>query len=338
MHMIVLALLAAAAGPENKPLLFYSLEIDPGKPQPATSFHDLSVPLGDDWGFNAWNAQNVVQAATFDAITNGSAFPAGSAARAWSDMYSSLKADEIAAAQLAQPGVDLIFETDMLVLPASVVEMYRDTVVDPSTGRLSLDMPGTLPLIKAMLDETVARFPQLAGFQIRVGEVNVDDFPYHVGVQAVDFSLPFAAQQAQYVKLISFLREVVCVKHGRTLIFRTWDTAGFGGAPDEPTPSPLRSSSLLNPPSSHGRPARRPAPLPRRPGLLPRRHRRSGAAQQAVLLAQAHAARLLAVRALQPVPRARRARAGHRSRVRARVRGQGSASQLYWPDGARGVP
>lgn len=61
--------------------------------------------------------------------------------------------------------------------------------------------------------------------------------PFHAGAGAVDYSLPYAQQQAEYVALLSFLREELCVKHGKRVIFRTWDTQfappyRFHGSPE----------------------------------------------------------------------------------------------------------
>jgi hypothetical protein len=206
--------------------VWFSLELNPAGGY-ATVLNDFSTAY-DTFGFKGgFNAQNIIETATLDAITNHTAFPTGSVARAWMDTYSSLKADEIAAAKGASPTAKLIYETDLVTLPKSVIQMYAKEVVDPATGRVSIDMPMTLPLVEAMLDEVIGRFPSIDGFQIRVGEVNTLVLPYHAGSTAVDFALPVVKQQAQYVKLIRFLRRVVCVKHGRYLVFRTWDTAGF---------------------------------------------------------------------------------------------------------------
>ena len=228
-HVLVAAAASviAASSPTNAPLLWYSLEGDPGLPHHPTSFYDFSVPTSDDWGFTAWNAQNLIEAATFDNITNGTAFPAGSAARAWVDLYGDAKAEELAAAKLADPSLTVIYETDMIVLPKALIALYKHEIVDATTGRVSIDRPKTLELLGAMFEEILGRFPAVDGFQIRVGEVYTLDFPFHSGDGAVDYSLPVSAQITQYVTLINWLRDLICVKHNKVLVFRTWDTAGF---------------------------------------------------------------------------------------------------------------
>ena len=212
----------------NAPLLGYGLVGDPGRPHHPTKLYDFAIPTDSSWGFNTYDMQNLVEAATFDNVTTGGqTFPAGSAARAWVDMYGSAKAEELAAAKLADPKLAVICETDMIVFPKALITLYKSEIVDAATGRVSIDRPKTLELLGAMFDEILTRFPQVDGFQIRVGETNVIDFPYHAGDGAVDYALPVSEQIAQYVKLISWLRDLICVKHGKILVFRTWDTAGF---------------------------------------------------------------------------------------------------------------
>ena len=97
--------------------------------------------------------------------------------------------------------------------------------------------------------------------------------PFHAGAGAVDYSQPYAQQQAEYVALLEFLREELCVKHGKRVIFRTWDTQfappyRFHGSPeyylnvtDKIEPHPLLYMSI-----KHVQLVRRLMP---RPGPLP---------------------------------------------------------------------
>jgi hypothetical protein len=61
---------------------------------------------------------------------------------------------------------------------------------------------------------------------IRVGETYLFDTPHHGGNTAVplhDGSIDRDEQIRRFVILLQFLREEVCVRYGRTLIYRTWD-------------------------------------------------------------------------------------------------------------------
>jgi len=86
----------------------------------------------------------------------------------------------------------------MVVLPATLVKLYKADVTD-AKGKLSFAKNKTKELLSVMFDEVVALFPGIDGFQVRVGEVYLQDAPYHAGSGAVDYHLNFVEQQAQYV-------------------------------------------------------------------------------------------------------------------------------------------
>ena len=125
------------------------------------------------------------------------------------------------------------------------MEHFRNEICDPETGRILLDRPKTLELHGVLFDELAARFPQVDGYIIRVGETYLFDTPHHTGNGPIPQPGPAwtgdylyaetlagrepdeprwtAAQVAAYVRLIRFLREEICVKHGKQVFFRTWD-------------------------------------------------------------------------------------------------------------------
>lgn len=96
-----------------------------------------------------------------------------------------------------------------------------------------------------LFDELATRFPQVDGYIIRVGETYLFDTPHHIGNGPIPRLGPAwtpnylyeetlsgrkpdapswtSAQVSAYVKLIRFLREELCVKHGKQVFFRTWD-------------------------------------------------------------------------------------------------------------------
>ena len=77
---------------------------------------------------------------------------------------------------------------------------------------------------------------------MRVGEVYLQDAPFHAGAGAVDYRQPFATQQAEYVALLEFLRAELCVKHGKRVIFRTWVSFWGGLFARGPPRGPWRRS------------------------------------------------------------------------------------------------
>ena len=111
----------------NAPLLWYSLAPDPGQPLHPTALNDFALTLGGAWGFNAYNPNALVQAATF----NGTATPSASAV-AWFDAYGREKADELRAATAASPAALMIHDTDIIVLPTAIVALHNSSVIDPT--------------------------------------------------------------------------------------------------------------------------------------------------------------------------------------------------------------
>jgi hypothetical protein len=194
-----------------------------------------------DYGYNGQVFKHINCVATF-AAAGVDAFPAGSPDRAWLDEFTPHIAEEIAAAKAK--GLKVFYHVDLFVLPKLLVEHFKSEICDPQTGRILLDRPKTLELHRVLFDELTARFPQVDGFIIRVGETYLYDTPYHTGNGPIprlgpDWTPDYAyrellddkpvepnwsaAQTDAYVKLIRFLRSEICVRHEKIVIFRTWD-------------------------------------------------------------------------------------------------------------------
>lgn len=195
-----------------------------------------------EYGFTGQVCKHLNCVATF-AATGCDCFPTGSPDRDWLDRFTAGIVQEISAAKAR--GLAIYYHIDLFVLPRLLVEHFRAEICDPHTGRIQLDRPRTLELHRVLFDELVARFPQVDGFIIRVGETYLFDTPYHQGNGPIprvgppwtpDYLYPETladqvpadprwteAQVAAYVDLLRFLRAEVCVKHGRRLFFRTWD-------------------------------------------------------------------------------------------------------------------
>lgn len=136
-------------------------------------------------------------------------------------------------------GLKVFYHTDLFVLPKALTEKHKDRLCNKETGRINLDAPDTLYVHELLLKELFTRFPEVDGLVIRVGETYLQDTPYHTGNSPIcenQYSREEQAdrEQERYIKLISFLRREVCVRHGKELIFRTWDCFpdGFHANPD----------------------------------------------------------------------------------------------------------
>ncbi|MEI8290958.1 MAG: hypothetical protein WCH99_15950 [Verrucomicrobiota bacterium] len=213
---------------------------NPGEPPFKSRFLDPAHLA--DYGFNGQVFKHINCIATF-AASGVDCFPAGSPDRAWLDKITPGIEREIAAAK--QQGLKVFYHVDLFVLPRRLVEHFKNEICDPQTGRILLDKPKTLELHRILFNELTARFPQVDGYIIRVGETYLFDTPYHVGNGPIPrigpawtpnylyaetlASQPPAgprwtkAQADAYVKLIRFLRQEICVQHGKQLFFRTWD-------------------------------------------------------------------------------------------------------------------
>jgi hypothetical protein len=193
---------------------------NPGETPFATQFADARRLAAH--GFTGQVPKSLIFALDFGAILPG-AFPVGEEESAWLADLAAAKDAEIAACVRA--GIEVYYHTDFFVLPRRVLERMGPEICDDS-GRIDVTRPATLDLYRKVLDALFARFPDVDGLMVRVGETYLFDAPYHAGNTAVplhDAKVDRAAQIARFIILLNFLRGEVCVRHGRRLIHRTWD-------------------------------------------------------------------------------------------------------------------
>ncbi len=213
---------------------------NPGEAAFRSAFSDPAHLSG--YGFNGQVFKHINCVATY-AAAGVNCFPAGSPEREWLDRFTPGIEREIAAAKAC--GLKVFYHVDLFVLPKRLVDHFREEICDPETGRILLDRSRTLELHRILFDELTSRFPEVDGYIVRVGETYLFDTPFHVGNGPVPRVGPAwtptylyqetiggrqpsdprwtAALADAYVSLIRFLREEVCVRHGRQLFFRTWD-------------------------------------------------------------------------------------------------------------------
>jgi hypothetical protein len=211
---------------------------NPGEQPFESAFLDPSHLV--EYGYNGQVFKHINCIATF-AKLGLDLFPKGSPEREWLDRFTPGIVEEIAAAKAH--GLKVFYHIDLFVLPAKLVELYRDEICG-ADGRISLDKPKTSEIHQILFDEIFERFPALDGLIIRVGETYLFDTPYHGGngvvprsgkdwtptylyAETVDGKMSDSnwtpAQVSSYIRLIRFLREEICVRYEKTLIFRTWD-------------------------------------------------------------------------------------------------------------------
>ena len=150
-------------------------------------------------------------------------FEPGTPAGEWMEATRREIAGQIQAAKAAE--LQVFYHIDLFVLPTALVADERAEICN-GAGKISLDCARTLEIHRALFDEMFRDFPQIDGLIIRVGETYLFDAPHHCGNSAVpvhDEGVDPAWSQRQFAKLLRFLREEICVRHGKILIPRTWD-------------------------------------------------------------------------------------------------------------------
>jgi len=113
-----------------------------------------------------------------------------------------------------QAGMPIYPFTDVLVVPQSLWDRYGEEMkVD---GKLSIRAERTQQVMRAQIEELFRRYPDLPGFTLRFGETYLHDTPFHRGTTPVN-------SPEEHAILMNLLREEVCVKRNKILIYRTWD-------------------------------------------------------------------------------------------------------------------
>ena len=109
-------------------------------------------------------------------------------------------------------GLEIYAQTDMVLLPTALIQARKleQRFGDPND-------PETIELIKIQICESFEQFPDLDGLIVRIGETYLHDAPWHQGaIQNKD------DMDNTVIPLIRLLREEICVRHKRKLIFRSW--------------------------------------------------------------------------------------------------------------------
>ncbi|MDF7806320.1 hypothetical protein P4E94_02650 [Pontiellaceae bacterium B12219] len=136
--------------------------------------------------------------------------PKGSEERVWVDA----KAAQIRKmhAACAAQDIDIYAMSDLVLFPKRLIEKYgiEETFGDPKN-------PQVQKLLRAQINEMFDQFPDFDGLVVRIGETYLQDAPYHQGhIQDKTDA------QATIIPLMQLLREEICVKRDKKLIFRTW--------------------------------------------------------------------------------------------------------------------
>ncbi|MHA4819851.1 hypothetical protein ACXZ65_36475 [Streptomyces aculeolatus] len=150
-------------------------------------------------------------------------FPPSSPERAW--ITATARRIDARTREIHAAGLKALYFTDFIVFPRALAERHQEQITDPE-GNISIHRDKTRDLIRAMIAEMVARFPYLDGLVVRTGETYLHATPHHVG------NNPITQGADSHRALLDVLREELCVRHGKTLVYRTWGFDGFERDPD----------------------------------------------------------------------------------------------------------
>ncbi|GAA3650102.1 hypothetical protein [Flavivirga jejuensis] len=103
--------------------------------------------------------------------------------------------------------------SDLVLFPKRLIEKYNieDTFGDPNNAL-------TEKFVRAQINEMFDQFPSLDGLVVRIGETYLHDAPYHQGAIKNKTN-----PEKTIIPLMQILREEICVKRNKQLIFRTWN-------------------------------------------------------------------------------------------------------------------
>ncbi len=196
---------------ENKiPIILDMVHHNPGEAQYESDYETPAVI--HEMGYNGkvyFLFDSPMLAINWESI-DAEILPTDSIERRWVDAKAARIKKQHAACR-AQ-GIAIYAMSDMVLFPKRLIQKYgiEKTFGDPNH-------PLTQKFIRAQVSEMFEQFPDMDGLVVRIGETYLHDAPYHKGAIRKKNS-----PESTIIPLMQLLREEICVKRGKHLIFRTW--------------------------------------------------------------------------------------------------------------------
>lgn len=205
-------LLSISISAQNRPLshIMDMVHNNPGDAPYVSKFNDPTVLK--EMGFNSKSYflfESPMLAINWDAL-DPDILPIGSPDRNWVD--NKAKIMKVKYDDCVKNNVDVYAMSDLVLFPKRLIQKYgiEKTFGNPND-------PQTEKLLRFQLQQMFAQFPQMAGIVVRIGETYLEDAPYHQGhIENKDNA------DKTIIPLINILKEEICVKLNKKLIFRTW--------------------------------------------------------------------------------------------------------------------
>ncbi len=216
MAIMAIAALTIIAGepmvpsPQAEPLILDMVHHIPGGVRYETKFENPDVLRDEGYNGKVYFLFDSPTLSINWSAVDPDIFPARSPGRLWVDA----KATNFdrALAQCNAAGLRTYAQADLILFPKRLVEKYKmeKTFGNPSDAQ-------TARFLRLMVAQVFDRFPTLDGLVVRIGETYLQDAPYHTGAiqkktNAVTTVIP----------LVQLLRDEICVKRSKQLVFRTW--------------------------------------------------------------------------------------------------------------------
>jgi hypothetical protein len=192
------------------PLILDMVHHNPGEAPYETKYNDPAVIK--EMGYNGkvyFLFESPALAINWESVDKD-ILPKGTEDRKWVDA----KAAQIKKMHAACKAQDMAIYamSDLVLFPKRLIEKYgiEDTFGNPNNEL-------TEKLVRAQINEMFDQFPDLDGLVVRIGETYLHDAPYHKG--AIDDK---TNPEKTIIPLINILKEEICEKRDKQLIFRTW--------------------------------------------------------------------------------------------------------------------
>ncbi|MCG9793152.1 hypothetical protein [Flavobacterium algicola] len=193
------------------PLILDMVHHNPGETPYDTKYNNPAVIK--EMGYNGkvyFLFESPALAINWESV-DASILPKGSEDRNWVDA----KAAQIKKmhAESKEQGMAIYAMSDLVLFPKRLIEKFK---IEKTFGNPNDAL--TEKLIRAQINEMFDQFPDLDGLVVRIGETYLHDAPYHLG--AIEDK---TNAEKTIIPLIKILREEICVKRDKELIFRTWN-------------------------------------------------------------------------------------------------------------------
>ncbi len=192
------------------PLILDMVHHNPGEPTYESAYNNPAMM--SSMGFNGkiyFLFESPMLAINWESVDKN-ILPKGCEDREWVDK----KAADIRAMQAncTQAGLLTLAQSDLVLFPKRLVDLYdlADRMGDPRDKEVE-------KLIRAQVNEMFDQFPLLDGLVTRIGETYMHDAPYHMG--KIDEK---NSPEKSIIPLLEILRDEICVKRDKLLIFRGW--------------------------------------------------------------------------------------------------------------------